>query len=124
MQAGRLSSSELDNLWRDFQNPPVQYRGTPFWAWNCDMTEEKVTRILSDFQKMGMGGAYLHSRTGPGCSRQKKKTARTLSGKAGRWLVVRLLSDTGWRKSRGNRDGGRLEKLVCLFGNQWRQSLI
>ena len=64
MQAGRLSSLESDELWKNFQNPPVKYRGTPFWAWNCDMSEEKVMRMLTDFQKMGMGGAYLHSRTG------------------------------------------------------------
>ncbi len=64
MQAGQLSKEELDNLHKEFQNPSAEYRGTPFWAWNCEITKEKVTRILSDFQKMGMGGVYLHSRTG------------------------------------------------------------
>ncbi|SOY28207.1 hypothetical protein AMURIS_00914 [Acetatifactor muris] len=64
MQADRLSDFELENLEREFQNPSSQYRGTPFWAWNCDMTEAKVIHTLADFQKMRMGGAYLHSRTG------------------------------------------------------------
>ena len=28
-----------------FQNPTSEYRGTPFWAWNCKVTEEQI-----DFQ--------------------------------------------------------------------------
>lgn len=48
----------------DFVNPPAAYRGTPFWAWNCRMTKEKATEMLEDFKRMGMGGAYIHSRTG------------------------------------------------------------
>lgn len=35
-------------LREEFQNPPVQFRGTPFWAWNCHMTEEKADHILTD----------------------------------------------------------------------------
>lgn len=64
MQASQLDDFEVDNLEKDFLNPPAKYRGTPFWAWNCDMSREKAAHVLSDFQKMGMGGAYLHSRTG------------------------------------------------------------
>ena len=26
-----------------FQNPDSEYRGTPFWAWNCYMTKEKIS---------------------------------------------------------------------------------
>lgn len=48
----------------DFVYPPMIYRGTPFWAWNCTMTEEKIKSVLQDFKTMGMGGAFLHSRTG------------------------------------------------------------
>ncbi len=51
-------------LREEFQNPPVQFRGTPFWAWNCHMTEEKADHILTDLKEMGMGGAYFHCRTG------------------------------------------------------------
>lgn len=54
MQTDKVISHETDDLRRSFQNPPVQYRGTPFWAWNCDMTKEKAVRVLTDFQKMGM----------------------------------------------------------------------
>ena len=48
-----------------FQNPTSEYRGTPFWAWNCQMTEEKITTIVDALKDMGMGGGHIHCRTIP-----------------------------------------------------------
>lgn len=47
-----------------FQNPPSAYRDVPFWAWNTKVTPEDVDFCLDIFQKMGMGGFFIHSRTG------------------------------------------------------------
>lgn len=47
-----------------FENPTSEYRGTPFWAWNCQMTKEKVTMIVDTLKDMGMGGGHIHCRTG------------------------------------------------------------
>lgn len=47
-----------------FENPTAEYRGTPFWAWNCKMTREHVENSYSELEEMGMGGAHLHCRTG------------------------------------------------------------
>ena len=47
-----------------FQNPPSEYRGFPFWSWNCEVTEELVDEQIDIYQKMGMGGFHLHPRTG------------------------------------------------------------
>lgn len=47
-----------------FENPPSEYRGTPFWSWNCRVTKELITEQLENFRKMGFGGAHLHPRTG------------------------------------------------------------
>lgn len=47
-----------------FKNPPIEYRDVPFWAWNTKMTKEDIDFCLSVFKEMGMGGAFLHSRTG------------------------------------------------------------
>lgn len=47
-----------------FQNPTSEYRGTPFWAWNCQMTRDKVDMIVDALQEMGMGGGHIHCRTG------------------------------------------------------------
>lgn len=47
-----------------FRNPGAEYRGKPFWAWNCKVTPERVKEQLGYFKKMGMGGATIHCRTG------------------------------------------------------------
>ncbi|MCR4620990.1 MAG: hypothetical protein K5663_02800 [Clostridiales bacterium] len=47
-----------------FRDPPMEYRGIPFWAWNCRVTEDRIDRQTEYFRLMGMGGAMLHPRTG------------------------------------------------------------
>ncbi len=47
-----------------FQNPPAEYRGVPFWSWNCAVTMEKIRDQVECFRRMGMGGAMVHPRTG------------------------------------------------------------
>ena len=47
-----------------FQNPGSEYRGTPFWAWNCRLDKKELLWQLEVLKKMGMGGAHLHVRTG------------------------------------------------------------
>lgn len=47
-----------------FENPTSEYRGAPFWAWNCRMTKEHVEHAYAELKEMGMGGAHLHCRTG------------------------------------------------------------
>lgn len=47
-----------------FGNPSSEYRGTPFWAWNCEVTEEKIDKQIEVFHEMGFGGIHIHPRTG------------------------------------------------------------
>lgn len=47
-----------------FKNPPVQYRGIPFWSWNCRVTKELIDRQLDIFAQMGFGGVDVHPRSG------------------------------------------------------------
>lgn len=47
-----------------FQDPPVQYRGTPFWAWNSKLEPEKLAAQLPYFKEMGFGGFIMHARAG------------------------------------------------------------
>ena len=47
-----------------FQNPGSEYRGTPFWAWNCRMDKENIDRTIESLKDMGMGGGHIHCRTG------------------------------------------------------------
>ena len=47
-----------------FQNPGSEYRGTPFWAWNCELEKDELLRQLEVLKQMGLGGAHMHVRTG------------------------------------------------------------
>ena len=47
-----------------FKNPTSEYRCTPFWAWNCNLTQEHLDREIDVMKEMGLGGAHMHVRTG------------------------------------------------------------
>ena len=47
-----------------FENPGSEYRGTPFWAWNCTLEKDELLWQLEVLKKMGLGGAHMHVRTG------------------------------------------------------------
>lgn len=52
----------LDN--QLFENPTSEYRGAPFWAWNCKLKKETLKKQIGYFKEMGFGGFHMHSRTG------------------------------------------------------------
>lgn len=39
-----------------FNNPPAQYRGAPFWAWNNKLDQEQLLGQIEIFKLMGLGG--------------------------------------------------------------------
>ena len=47
-----------------FKNPTSEYRGTPFWAWNCELNKDLLKRQIENLKKMGFGGFHMHSRAG------------------------------------------------------------
>lgn len=47
-----------------FANPTSEYRGAPFWAWNCRLNKEALLRQIEYLKEMGFGGFHMHSRTG------------------------------------------------------------
>lgn len=55
-------SKELDTAL--FQNPTSEYRGTPFWAWNCKMDAKMLEEQIMVLKEMGFGGFHMHARTG------------------------------------------------------------
>lgn len=56
------NSKELSDIL--FKNPTSEYRGAPFWAWNCKLKKEQLLRQIEQMKTMGMGGAHIHCRTG------------------------------------------------------------
>ncbi len=57
-----LKNEELDR--ELFKNPTSEYRGTPFWAWNCELEEAELLRQIDIFKEMGLGGFHIHVRSG------------------------------------------------------------
>jgi len=47
-----------------FKNPTSEYRGTPFWAWNCKLNKRLLETQIEYLKEMGFGGFHMHSRTG------------------------------------------------------------
>ena len=39
-----------------FRQPTAEYRGAPFWAWNCDLDDDMLRREIEVMHQMGMGG--------------------------------------------------------------------
>ncbi|MBQ7920983.1 MAG: hypothetical protein IJ325_00175 [Clostridia bacterium] len=62
MLYGKNNTSALsDEL---FRSPTCEYRGMPFWAWNCALEEKELLWQIEVFKKMGFGGFFMHSRAG------------------------------------------------------------
>ena len=47
-----------------FDDPPAEYRGAPFWAWNTDLKEEELLWQIDRLKEMGFGGFFMHTRSG------------------------------------------------------------
>ncbi len=57
-------SLPLADLGRQFANPGPEYRGKPFWSWNGELKKDELIRQIHVLKEMGMGGFFMHSRTG------------------------------------------------------------
>lgn len=47
-----------------FRNPTSEYRGAPFWSWNCKLDKDQLLRQVGQMKQMGFGGFHIHARTG------------------------------------------------------------
>ena len=59
-----LHSKQTTPAADEFSNPGAAFRGKPFWSWNGELNKSELLRQLGMFKEMGMGGAFMHSRTG------------------------------------------------------------
>jgi len=51
-------------LREEFRSPPAVHRGAPFWAWNARLNKDRLCRQIEWFHEMGLGGFFMHPRTG------------------------------------------------------------
>jgi hypothetical protein len=56
--------TSLDEIRSNFAEPGNAWRGKPFWSWNGDLEKEELIRQIHVMKEMGMGGFFMHSRTG------------------------------------------------------------
>ncbi len=49
---------------RQWKNPGCAFRSAPFWSWNGEMKPELVAAQVRSMHQAGMGGFYMHSRSG------------------------------------------------------------
>jgi len=54
----------MNELAAQFRSPGAAYRGKPFWSWNGELDEAELLRQIDVMQQMGLGGFFMHSRTG------------------------------------------------------------
>jgi len=54
----------MKELLQEFRDPPEEYRGKPFWAWNGKLEAEELRRQIRVMKRMGLGGFFMHSRVG------------------------------------------------------------
>ncbi|MCQ2427156.1 MAG: hypothetical protein MJ137_01975 [Clostridia bacterium] len=47
-----------------FKKPTSEYRGTPFWSWNCRLKKDELLRQIGVLKEMGFGGFHMHVRSG------------------------------------------------------------
>ncbi|OAS18029.1 hypothetical protein A8708_28900 [Paenibacillus oryzisoli] len=59
-----LISLNISNLKKMFEQPPVEYKGVPFWSWNDTLEQDELDTQVKGFKEQGMGGFMMHVREG------------------------------------------------------------
>lgn len=47
-----------------FKKPTSEYRGAPFWSWNCELDRDTLIEQVEYLKQMGFGGFHMHTRSG------------------------------------------------------------
>lgn len=55
---------KTSELFEQFKNPGVQWRGKPFWSWNGELDKDELIHQSHVLGEMGFGGYFMHSRSG------------------------------------------------------------
>ena len=91
-----MSKRAAEKLETLFADPPAEYRGKPFWAWNGRLEAEELRRQVRVMKRMGLGGFFMHSRVGlatPYLSDEWFRMIRACMDEAGRQGMEAWLYD-------------------------------
>lgn len=58
------TSVPFQQLAESVKNPSAEWRSAPFWALNGELDPEEIRKQIRGFHQNGLGGFYLHARTG------------------------------------------------------------
>jgi len=61
---GNPPRASVEEIRRNFQDPPAEFRTAPLWVWNDEMDPERIKEQLRQFKQQGMGGVFIHPRPG------------------------------------------------------------
>lgn len=56
--------NNMEKFYDFFKNPTAEFRGKPFWSWSGELNCEELLRQIPIFKEMGMGGFFMHARSG------------------------------------------------------------
>jgi len=59
-----MRDASLREFQKNFTRPPGEFRPMPLWVWNGEMGEKRIVEMLEAFAEQGMGGVFVHPRTG------------------------------------------------------------
>ena len=52
---GNPPRAGVEEIRRNFQDPPAEFRTAPLWVWNDEMDPERIKEQLRQFKQQGMG---------------------------------------------------------------------
>lgn len=61
---GESRAATVEELRRNFGDPPAEYRTAPLWVWNDEMEPARLKEQLRQYKEQGMGGTFVHARPG------------------------------------------------------------
>ena len=59
-----LEIQNREQLFENFENPPVSYRTAPLWVWHDKVSKIRIDRDLAELKAQGFGGVFIHPRYG------------------------------------------------------------
>lgn len=135
--SAKASQTTYDSTYINFINPGNEYKGVPFWAWNGRLEKDELLWQIDVFKKMGMGGFFMHSRTGLNTEYLGKEWMNLINASADKaqkeGMIAWLYDEDRWPSGTAGgivtQDPQYRAKFICFYsmpGDQftWNDSIV